>query len=128
MAVVQSFYEALARNDISKVESLLDGDSIVVQEAESLPYGGSHQGLAGFRSMLRKLGECWAQVSFSDLSFASGDDLVVAMFVMHAQARATKQQTSFRVVELWRFANEKVVAIEPFYWDTHALRAVLGLQ
>jgi ketosteroid isomerase-like protein len=78
--------------------------------------------------MLGKLHESWARVRFSDLSFATGADLLVAMFVMHAQARATQQELSFRVAELWRFRGEKVVAIEPFYWDTHALRVALDIS
>ncbi len=126
VAVVQSFYDGLIRKDIAGLESLLDGELLVVMEAESLPYGGEYRGLQGFRARLAKLTHSWATVSFADFSYATGDDLVVAMFLMHATARATRQKTSFRVMEIWRFRAGKVVAIEPYYWDTHALLNTLG--
>lgn len=65
-------------------------------------------------------------MSASDMSFASADDVVVAMFLMAATARATRRETTFRVVEVWRFKAQKVVAIEPYYWDTHAMLGTLG--
>jgi ketosteroid isomerase-like protein len=126
VAVVKSFYDGLIRQDIAALESLLDVESLVIKEAASLPYGGEYHGLQGFRSLLAKLTESWAAVSFADFSYATGDDLVVAMFLMHATARATRQKTSFRVIEIWRFSAGKVVAIEPYYWDTHALLDTLG--
>lgn len=126
VAVVKSFYNGLVRNDIAALEPLLDAESLVVKEAASLPYGGEYRGLQGFRSLLAKVMESWATVSFADFSYATGDDLVVAMFLMHATARATRQKTSFRVMEIWRFRAGKVTAIEPYYWDTHALLDTLG--
>ena len=126
VAVVKSFYDGLIRKDIAALESLLDAESLVVKEAASLPYGGEYRGLQGFRSLLAKVMESWATVSFTDFSYATGDDLVVAMFLMHATARATRQNTSFRVIEIWRFKAGKVAAIEPYYWDTHALLDTLG--
>jgi uncharacterized protein len=126
VAVVQSFYDGLIHKDIAALEALLDRESLVVREAESLPYGGEYRGLQGFRALLAKLTQSWATVSFADFNYATGDDLVVAMFLMYATARATRQETSFRVMEIWRFRAGKVVAIEPYYWDTHALLNTLG--
>jgi ketosteroid isomerase-like protein len=45
---------------------------------------------------------------------------------MSAISRATGRELCMPVCELWRFRNGRAVEVSPFYWDTHAARAVTG--
>jgi ketosteroid isomerase-like protein len=128
--ILRRLYAAIMVGDIAQVLTLIDSERLEVHEPESLPYGGVHRGTEGFTRAVSRMAKCWTDVKFSDFSFAvsvDGEDSLIASFTMSATARATGVNLSFAVLEAVRFADGKIVAIKPFYWDTHSLRKPLGL-
>jgi ketosteroid isomerase-like protein len=129
--VLKRLYAAVASGDMAQALALTDPDKLELHEPESLPYGGFHRGAEGFTRGVSRMAKCWRDVKFSDFSFAVSvetEEVVIASFTMSATARATGAKLSFAVLESVRFTDGKIVAIRPFYWDTHALRQPLGLS
>jgi uncharacterized protein len=124
---LRAFYAAMLAGDLAAVESHFAADRIVIREAESLPYGGAYRGIDGFRQLARRLGKAWTTVRFEDFTFAEGADCVMVKFTMTATSRATGAVISFGVIEMFEMDGDKIISVAPFYWDTHALRAPLGI-
>lgn len=124
---IRDFYDAVSTGDMARAESYFAPSGVVIREAESLPYGGAFRGAEGYRELMGKLMEVWKRVRFADFMFASGTDCVMARFTMSAISRATGRETSFGVVEVFEFEGDRIAAIAPFHWDTHAMRQTLGL-
>lgn len=128
LQVAGAFYAAIANRDPAALEATLSHDSLRVVEAESLPYGGTYQGIEGFRTLMRQVGASWKGSSLQDLQLAGDGSRVFACFNFSATARSTGRAVSFAVIEVLEVSQGKIVSITPFYWDTHALREALGLQ
>jgi ketosteroid isomerase-like protein len=127
---LRSLYQAILAGDMARLLTLFDHERLELHEPESLPYGGIYRGVNGFTQAMSRLGKCWSKVGFKDFAFAAaaedGGETMIASFSMTATARSTGKTATFPVLEVVHFANAKIVMIKPFYWDTHALREVLG--
>jgi ketosteroid isomerase-like protein len=44
-----------------------------------------------------------------------------------ATSRATGAVVNFGVIEMFEMDGDKITSVAPFYWDTQALRAPLGI-
>ena len=128
IADIRDFYACVLSGDLARAEAKLAPDQIVIREAESLPYGGVYHGVEGYRNLSKKLVAAWKRVRFEDFTFAGSENTVMARFLMTATSRATGIEVTFPVVEIFDLVAGKIVAIQPFYWDTHALRKALGID
>jgi uncharacterized protein len=77
VAVVQRGYEALASGDIEGFLAVLDPQIQWVHPA-GLPYGGTHQGLAGVQEVLGLWGETYEEMQvIPEETLDAGDSVVV---------------------------------------------------
>ena len=126
LARLRAFYEGLVAGNLAPADALFDYDSLVMHEPEGLPYGGTYRGKKGLLEGIAAINAVWKRVSFANLSYSIGEDIAIVHFVMSAVSRATGKELSMPVCEVWRFRNGRVVEVSPFYWDTHAVRGIIG--
>jgi ketosteroid isomerase-like protein len=123
---LRAFYHGLVVGDLTPAEALFDFDNLVMREPDGLPYGGTYRGKKGFLAAISAINAVWKRVRFADIAYSVGDDLAIVNFTMLAISRGTGRELCMRVCEVWRFRNGRAIDVAPFYWDTHAVRAVIG--
>jgi ketosteroid isomerase-like protein len=100
---------------------MLDPEFILV-EAESLPYGGTYKGLEGWRELSASIVRQWAGFKLTLLEYiSSSENSLVVRFRISGRSRKTRRQFDTTVLELWRFRDNRLLEVHPYYWDTYAL-------
>jgi len=125
---LRAFYQGLVVGDLAPADALFNFDDLIMVEPEGLPYGGTYRGKQGLLDGISAINAVWKRIRFSDLRYSVGDDLAIVHFTMSAISRATGKELSTPVCEVWRFRGGKAIEVAPFYWDTHAVRGVIGLS
>ena len=125
---LRAFYQGLLVGDLAPADALFDFDSLVMYEPEGLPYGGEYRGKKGLLDGISAINAVWKRIRFSELRYSVGDDIAIVHFTMSAISRTTGKELSMPVCEVWRFRNGRAIEVAPFYWDTHAVRVVIGLN
>jgi len=94
-----------------------------IVEPASLPYGGTHRGVAGYVALMQRIGELF-ELEFEPESLDAIDDATVVLR-MHVTftARSTGRGSRLPVVEVLRVIDERVEHSRVFIFDTAALLA-----
>jgi ketosteroid isomerase-like protein len=124
--VVKEVYGRVAVGDLDGLRAILHPDVALV-EAPSLAYGGRYEGKEGFVELVVALGAHWDDFSCTDFEYFAGEGAVVVAFRLQATSRATGEKVDQRLAELWRVRDGLISFLEPFYFDTHAVRVAQGL-
>jgi hypothetical protein len=95
-----------------------------IQQPESLPHGGWHEGQAGLAEMGKVFGERWTRV-ISDPRIIDGGDTLVQVTRQTWTAKVTGRSATVDVVELFSFRGDLVSEIRVFQQDTALLLATL---
>jgi ketosteroid isomerase-like protein len=127
LQVAEAFYGAIAARDPAAIDATLAHHSLVVVEPDGLPYGGTYMGIEGFHELSTKVAASWKRARLLDVQLASAGNRVFGHFIFSAIARGTGQEVAVPIVEVLEVSDGKIVSIRPFYWDTYAVREVLGL-
>jgi ketosteroid isomerase-like protein len=98
---------------------------IRIQQPESLPHGGWHQGKAGLAEMGAAFGEHWTRVISDPRIIDGGDGALVQVTTQTWTAKATGRSATVDVVELFSFRDDLVAEIRVFQQDTALLLATL---
>jgi hypothetical protein len=115
--IVAAFFAAAAANDEAGMAAILD-PGIVVTEAESLPFGGRHVGLAAFQALVRRVFLLWHDTRVDVEQLIGDGEYVVVLATMHARSKADGAALCMPIVEVWRLEDGRVKEIRPFYFDT----------
>ena len=125
-AVIQAFSAAVLGGDREAAARFAHPD-FVVQQAASLPYGGTHRGLDAFYAMLGQMQQAWRDLKITPLGVLgdpAGEEFALRMLV---EGRAHNEAPiACEVFERWVLRDGKVAEIWPFYRDTAALSAQFG--
>lgn len=123
--LVRAAYGRLFAGD---VEGFLDclSDDCIVHEAESLPYGGAHEGREGIRRLVTRIMDTWRVFQFDIEELLPGRDTVIAYGRMTVAGKNTAASASFPLAEHWRIRDSKVIGITAIYGDTHLARQAAG--
>lgn len=124
--IVLRAYAAQAIRDWDSFYAVFDAD-IQFIEADSLPYGGIYHGLDGFREGTAIMLGYWDPFKAELVEVTVGGDLAILCFEVTGVARATGTSVDFPLTSLWRFRDEKVIEVRPFYFDTAMICQVLGV-
>lgn len=124
-ALVEEVYDAFFAGDLDRWFGYIDDNSALI-EADSLPYGGTHRGVAQIRDAINVILECWDDGRFDIEEIYASDQSALAYGVMHWTARRTGKRISFPLVERWTFDNGKVREVVPLYGDTALVLAALN--
>lgn len=98
---------------------------IVLTEPSSLPHGGVHRGLDAFLAVQAGMAEHWQQRIEDAAYWHCAPDRVFLRIVITWTARATGRTVTLPMIDLIRFGDGKITAIEAFVFDTAALLATL---
>jgi uncharacterized protein len=122
IALVHAFYDSTAAGDMGRTLSLLSED-VRWGVPETLPYGGTYEGLDGFRRYRAGIQENFkpGYQFFRDESFHS-DDHVVILGRLRAQAKATDIAFESPFVHVWTVRDGKIAA-RHYYVGTRTLLA-----
>ena len=126
LAVVKKLYACFIVADWDGVVALLDPDVVII-EAAGLPYGGRYKGRDGFMKIIHALGTHYDDLKLSDFDYVASGDAVVGLFRVQARSKATGRPIDVRFSEHWRLKDGMVTLLEPFYFDTHAIREAIGM-
>jgi len=119
LARVEEVLDAFGNGDLAAAATWLHPD-IVVHEASSLPYGGTHHGMEGFLGMLTTLAESYTVV-VHDHQLCNFQDAVILHQDMTFTSKSTGRSVSLPGIEIWRFTEDRISDIDAYYQDTAAL-------
>ena len=124
IAIITRLYAHFLKGEWDAVIQMLHPDFQVV-EADSLPYGGRHQGTEGLMKVVYGLGSSFDNIQLYDFDVIGSGDTVVGLFTFQANARSTGRPIKMRFCEHWELKNGEITLLEPFYFDTHAIHEAL---
>jgi ketosteroid isomerase-like protein len=120
-------YEAQVAGDWDTWWDLFD-DEVEFREADSLPYSISVKGLDKAKDGVAGMLKAWSRLVFTQHEFAAAGDIVLLYGHMRATSHKTGRVYDNPVIEMFRFKNGKVVEWTAVYYDTHAVREVVGMD
>jgi uncharacterized protein len=127
LAVIHAFSAAVLAGDAAEVARFAHAD-MVVEQAASLPYGGTHRGLDAFYAMLGRMQEVWRELKITPqgvIGDPAGEVFALHMLVEGRAHDGTPMASE--VLERWIVRDGKVAEIWPFYRDTAVLAAQFGI-
>lgn len=114
VALVKSGYAAAAVGDMDSVMALL-APGIVWHEAESLPYGGVHQGPeAVMQQVFAAIGQDWADYAAEPLRFIDGRDHVIVLGEYRGVHNGSGGRLQAPFAHVWRMADGQLVEFHQF--------------
>src|SRR5206468_778513 len=98
-----------------------------IQQPESLPHGGWHQGIAGMKEMGALFAEHWSR-TIADVHVYGSDEIVTQLSTQTWTANTTGRTVTVDVLELFQITDGLISEIRVFQQDTHALLETLSAQ
>lgn len=96
-----------------------------IQQPDSLPHGGWHDGPEGMKEMSASFGQYWTR-TISDPTLYGCGDSVVQITTQTWTSKETGRSATVDVVELISFADGLIREIRVFQQDTHQLLGTLA--
>jgi uncharacterized protein len=107
--------------DRAAMEGMLHADFEVL-EAAGLPYAGSYRGIDGWLQLCSAVVGTWSQFKLKFIEYAGEyENNLVIRFGISGRSRKTGNSFESTVMELWKFKDDKLISILPYYFDTHLL-------
>ncbi|MFJ9643600.1 nuclear transport factor 2 family protein [Streptomyces sp. NPDC101206] len=119
---LQRFLALIESGAIEEALRLMDPE-VVIHEAESLPYSGDFHGPEGFIRLAETVFGL-ATLSLSEVRLLEDGDTVISRSKAKFTA-PTGRVLETEVVELYTFHNGRIIDIDAFYKDTHAVVELL---
>lgn len=114
---VEKAYAGFRAGSLGDFLAPFDDDSVMI-EASSLPYGGTYRGREAIGAALMQIVEVWTDLSYDIEEIIAGRNYVIAYGDLHVTARSTGRVMSFKLAEVWRFEGERLISLQPLYFDT----------
>jgi ketosteroid isomerase-like protein len=114
--VVRTFLDNLHRGELEACYASLSPDAII-HEAESLPFGGTWHGPAGFRELISKVGRRFVLKLGPPTIDASGGTVFVR-FDIELKSRRTGRSTKMPVLDVYRVTDGAITNLDVFYKDS----------
>ena len=118
-AVVDKFLGAVTVLDVETALSCLHPD-VRVEEAASLPYGGTHIGVPGFMTIFTKLTEV-AAPSFESYEVFDAGNRVLGQIQLGLTRHVDSAELRMTVIEIYTVADGLITSADVYYKDTKAL-------
>jgi uncharacterized protein len=122
----EEHYAASGSADFAPIAATLHPD-IVLYQPESLPYGGTWRGLAGFETWMKAFTAAWSLVRPRDPVFYQPDEqTLISTVTMEAQSRATGRMVQMPMCQVLKIRDGLPIEWRNFAWDTTQLNAALA--
>ncbi len=125
--VVEQMLDHAAHGRWASLPQVLAPDFAIIEPA-SLPYGGRHDGVAGYVALMEQIGALFALTFEPGALHALSDDEVLLRMHVTFVARATGRSVRLPVLELLRVRRGRVERSEVFVSDTAALLSTLDVS
>lgn len=96
-----------------------------IQQPNSLPHGGWHDGPEGMKQMSASFGQYWTR-TITDPTMLGCGDAVVQVTTQTWTSKETGRSATVDVVELFSFTEGLIGEIRVFQQDTHLLLGTLA--
>lgn len=116
-SVVERFYRSTTAGDMADALECLAPD-IVLHQAESLPYAGSHHGLAAAAAVAGQIAEVLDLAGMVVDDIVADGEHVVGLVRLPLRSDPSREM---RLSEHSWVRNGKIAEVRAFYWDTAAL-------
>ena len=120
--VVRSVYEAMGARDLERLALLVDPECVITQDPR-LPWGGRHEGHAGFATFAAALTGTIDSVVTTEAMFAA-DDEVIQFGRTRGRVIANGAPFDLPEVHRWTIRGSRAVAAH-FAIDTEAMLAAI---
>ena len=130
LATLDRFYRAESAclaaggGDFGAIAATLDSECVIYQPL-SLPYGGEWRGHRGFEHWMRSFTQVWASLAVKDPEQMPVGDVVISRSHVYAERRGSNQKLDWPLLQYFKFRNDLILELRPFYWDTATLAAKL---
>ena len=122
--VVEEMLDHAANGRWHALEEVLD-DQFEIVEPDSLPYGGTHYGLDGYRALMQQISTLF-ELAFEVRGVHALDETtVIVRMEVTFTARSTARSLKLRVVEVLQVVRGRVRSSDVFLADTAALLGTL---
>ena len=101
-------------------------EDAVFHEADCLPYGGAHKGLPAIKKAFETLSLVYAHTTAVFEEILAGGDMVIAYQTITARIKANNNKVVFKVAELFRFRDGKVIEWRAHYFDSNLVASAIN--
>ncbi len=118
-------YDAVRRGDWNEVEGYF-ADDFVIYEPPSLPYGGEWRGKDALRRLYAEVMGYWRNPSVAWRELVGGENYAVALLSLSVDKPGADERITFEIAEVTQFVGGKMASMRIHYFDTGAMRDLLG--
>ena len=117
--ILSQFVERFLAGDLAGTLELIHPE-MVLNEGDSLPWGGDHRGRDGFTQLVTSIaGKYDLKVESCDI--ADAGDLVVCRMLVNFVNRTTGRTVTMPVAELYEIRDGLIWRVDVYYKDTQAI-------
>lgn len=119
-------FQAVENFDIAGVLAAYDAE-IVIQDAESLPYGGIYHGLEGAKQHVEGAAQTWSPFKPSSVErelnavFLDSGEYVIVLWRLKGRDVRSGSKLDSPTVSVYKLRNGKIVESQMFYSDSAAI-------
>jgi len=122
---VREIYQIAARADWETLAKYLHDDFFVLTP-DHVPHTGRYEGIEGFKQVFGIVFGNYQDLNLTQNAFCSGDNHVMVLLDFAGANKHTGESFSIPMIELFRFADDKLIEIRPFYWNHKILNDMLN--
>jgi ketosteroid isomerase-like protein len=120
-------FDCLVKGDKEPFWALFDPD-MSFHEADCLPYGGSHYGLAVSQKAHGQVYELFDQIHIDLEQVMAAGDVAIAYCTMRYRVRKNGRTGEFTLAEVYRFRAGKVIEWRIHYFDAAKVAEAISAE
>lgn len=124
VSIVKDLYAALPKMDWATYQAHLHPEFRVV-ESNDLPIAGTYEGMAGFLQLIEKAFGLFSEFEPTPGAICAGDDHVMVWVEIKLTGRQSNKTITTQLIEVFKFKDEKLIEIRPFYFDGALVHSIL---
>lgn len=121
--ITKQLYESAIAADWDSFKKHIHPDFTVI-ESEGMPYAGSYKGVEGFQELVHTVFNYFEKLEIEATHYMEGDDHVVVIVSISGKGKNTGKAFESNLLELFRFKDNKVIEIRPYYWDQRLIHKI----
>ena len=124
LKLVDDLYAATGVGDFARAEEMLT-DDFFVTEADGLPMAGIYRGKTALRELYTRVMTLMEVASLDRIETTTGEDYAVTILSIRFRDPALAPA---ELCEVFRFRDDKVCEIKPYYFDPEPVREASSLR
>lgn len=125
LETIRCLFQAVENRDVASVLAAY-GPEIIIRDAASLPYGGTHHGLEGAKQHIEVAAQTWNHLQPTDerkmdAVFLAAGEHVIVLWRLKGLEVSSGRTLDVPTVSVYRMRDSKIVESQMFYSDTAAI-------